>query len=249
MIERKGMVMKLKVDRNSMLLWYPRVKDLAIPQPKTKMIYFGFETMVKWIEAKIPDRYQEIIYKAVEDKFPVFLRTDLASGKHSWEKTCFVASKDLLMRNIGELLVDNAISGLVGLRFNALVFREYIEMDSRFTAFWGKLPIGAERRYFVRNGRVEEHFPYWPEEAITDASIGNWKEVLAELNREDEVELLTDYAGKVGSVLDGYWSIDFCRGRDLKWYLIDCAAGDDSWHPNRKQNESAKCPIFLKRLA
>ena len=30
--------MKLKVSQDSMLIWYPKIKDLRIPQPKTVMV-------------------------------------------------------------------------------------------------------------------------------------------------------------------------------------------------------------------
>ncbi len=60
--------------------------------------------------------------------------------------------------------------------------------------------------------------------------IGN--QFLDALNKEttDEVLLLTTYAQKVADLFDGYWSVDFAMGKDSKWYLLDMALGDDSFH-------------------
>jgi len=129
-----------------------------------------------------------------------------------------------------------------GLDFTSFVFREYIEMESGFKAFLGELPINKERRYFIKNGKVLCHHPYWIEDSISRPSIKNWKTVLEKLNEEteDEIELLTSYAEKVAKVLDGYWSIDFCLSKEGVWYLIDCALGKDSWHP--------KCKFKLTKL-
>jgi len=119
---------------------------------------------------------------------------------------------------------------------NALVFREFIQMKYSFRAFGG-LPIGHERRYFLRDGKVICHHPYWPLDAIkfwqgTPKPI-NWKFQLHYLNREykGEIKILTVYAQNIATVLSGYWSVDFCRSTKDGWYFIDCASGEDSWHP------------------
>ena len=48
---------------------------------------------------------------------------------------------------------------------------------------------------------------------------------------EEEQNELNEYACKIAKVFDDYWSIDFCRGKDGKWWCIDLATGDRSWHP------------------
>ena len=45
------------------------------------------------------------------------------------------------------------------------------------------------------------------------------------------MKLLTAYAELVGSLMEGYWSVDFAQGADGQWYLIDMAEGDLSWQP------------------
>lgn len=114
----------------------------------------------------------------------------------------------------------------MGLDFKALVVREFIPMDSRFTAFYGDMPVNPERRYFIKGGKMICHHPYWIEEAVEESkqpSIENWREVTKELNAEtkEEIALLSGYAELVAEKLSGSWSVDFCKARD----------GQRSWHP------------------
>ena len=237
--------MKIKVESDSLLLWYPKIKQLPIPQPKTEIILLTKE--------ELEILYNETIPKSVTDKvkvicdrmgYPCFLRTDLASGKHTWKRSCFVDGETELWKHIWEVTSFNLCAGILGLDFRALVVREFIPMDTYFTAFWGDMPVNPERRYFVNNGEVLCHHPYWVEEAIAQSkqpSIVNWREIAKKINTEteEEVKLLTSYAKIVAEQFDGYWSIDFCKAKDSRWILIDMATGSNSWHP-------PNCPTLKK---
>ena len=226
--------------KDSLLFWYPKIKDLPIPQPKTEII------MLTKNELKI--LYSESISKEIVDKvksacnkmcYPCFLRTDLASAKHSWKHSCFIESSKDLPEHILNVVSFNLCAGAIGLDFKALVVREFIPMDTRFTAFHGDMPVNPERRYFIKDGKVLCHHSYWIEDAIDEVaqikppSVSNWKEVLKEINTEtkEEIALLTNYAEMVAKNFEGYWSIDFCKAKDGRWILIDMATGEKSWHP------------------
>lgn len=246
------------MDKNSMIYWWPLVKDLDIPMPRTYMIGVERSCMSPQLRssdnprAKLHARtmkYLPEIRHAVKfcGGYPIFMRTDLMSGKFEWSRTCYCETEPDLIANIHNLVVFSENCDMIGRPMNALVFREYIRMESAFAAFHG-LPISRERRYFVRDGNVTCHHPYWPEEAIKFYSAGyqwpdNWVQDLACLNYEDieEVELVTDYARKIGSVLPGYWSVDFCKSLRYGWYFIDCALGDDSWHPDCQASQWRNC--------
>jgi len=231
------------MDRNSMLYWWPRIKDLDVPMPKTTIIESNNVTLSGILDGEKPPEIltEEIVKAADIYGYPVFVRTDQASGKHDWEKTCFVPSKEKLFSHIYNILEFNECADIFGLPYEAIVIREYIPLESSFKAFNGNMPVSKERRYFVKDGQVTCHHPYWPEEAIEEAhSIrhnplpDNWRELLRELNTEteEEIRLLSDYARKIGERLSGYWSVDFAKGKDGKWYFIDAALGQDSWHPD-----------------
>lgn len=122
-------------------------------------------------------------------------------------------------------------------------------MASTFTAFVGKMPVNPERRYFIRDGKVQCHHSYWIANSIAEADkawtargmsnlVSNWLELLKKLNAENdyEVKRLTAHAELVATKLEGYWSVDFCMAKDRTWYMIDCAQGEQSWHPECQYN-------------
>ena len=217
----------------SMLYWYPRIRNLVIPQPKTRMYKLTEQELNTFHNEQFPETFMENIEPIVSEfSYPLFVRTDFASGKHGWKDTCFIESKEKLSRNIFEIVVENLIADLFGLPFEALIFREYIPLEAGFKAFYGDMPVAKERRYFINNKQIQCYHPYWPKEAIRTPDNEDWEKIIEEQNKEtkEEIELLSNYALMVGEVLDGYWSVDFAYGQDKIWYLIDCAEGDRSYH-------------------
>jgi len=223
--------------KTSLLYWWPKVKDLGIPVPRTEI----WEADLKsWFDAMEGGRLPPKIGFLDEAQriarligYPLFLRTDLASGKHGWKRTCFVQEESALPEHIYGVLEENEIAGIVALDYRALVFREMLSLLAPFTAFRGDLPIARERRYFVRDGQIECHHPYWPEDAIGNPSCGDWRTQLASLSYETiaEKQILADYSEKVAQAMKGYWSVDYAFAVDGTWYLIDMAEGEKSWHP------------------
>jgi len=231
-------------DKNSMLYWFPRVKNTGVPVPKTIIVEVPNFNYLEIIEnpGKFPkDVLRLLKRKAREIGYPIFVRTDHLSGKHSYPVWApYVEKEKDLLPHILLLIEASATAGIFGLPINAFVIREFLDLEWKFKAFCG-MPIAKERRYFIHNGRVICHHPYWPVDAIRFWKVTdppkNWKKMLHELNREtpDEVDLLTSYAEKVAAILEGYWSVDFAKAKNGTWYLIDCALGVDSWHPPCKK--------------
>jgi hypothetical protein len=161
---------------------------------------------------------------------PLFLRNDLGAGKYDWRHTCYLDDIGRLRAQLANVL-EAGVS--MGQACSGIALRQYIQADWRFKAFHGQMPIAPERRLFVDNGRVVCWHPYWGEEMILAADRRNWELELATMNLmgEDEIELLIERTEMVGERLEGYWSVDWMRGQDGEWYLIDVALGHDSWHP------------------
>ena len=237
----------MEVDKNSMLVWYPKIKDLDIPQPKTETLLFDKKTLnyLNNEQFVLPmDKIKEI---ANRFGYPLFVRTDLASGKHDWVRSCYITKEEDLEKNIREVIYSNLLADIMGLDFRALIFREFIPMDSRFTAFYGKMPVNPERRYYIKDGKIQCHHAYWIEEAIEKGTDKkelpkNWKDIAKEINKEtpEEVKLLSNYVKQVAKVFPkGYWSVDFCKAKDGRWILIDMAVGEHSWHDKN-------CKYFIK---
>ena len=236
-------------NKNSFYYWYPFVKNLPIPQPETVLVPFPESEANKYLNpecdvyiGKSAELVREAIKKLGVD-YPVFIRTDQLSGKHQWDKTCFVESEAKLESCLCETMLFNHLADMMGLPFTGFVVREYIEMDSLYRAF-GNMPVNSERRYFIKNRGIICHHPYWFEGAISGCSYhetplpDNWKELSAKMNFEsdDEVILLSGHANKIAQVLDGFWSVDFCKSREGLWYMIDMAMGERSWHPICPEN-------------
>lgn len=237
--------MKLTLDeRNSMLHWWPLVEDLDLPKPETIIVEVEHDLAMGLLEGgtEFWERYKcKIMGSATSIGYPLFMRTDYCSGKHSYKNTCYVNRPEKLLRNLAFLIEENELAGMMGLPYGAIVLRKMIGLEHRFVAFSGRLPIGAERRYFIRDGQVECHHPYWVQAAvaegmpvtpITYTPVVGWHRHLAALNAEsdEEVALLSEYAELLGERLEGYWSLDFARDWDGAWWFIDAALGDVSFH-------------------
>jgi hypothetical protein len=208
---------------SSLAYWFPLVSNLGIPVPKTVVV------PSVWEELLSPEFIAKLDAEAQKLGYPVFMRTDLSSGKHDWKNTCFVSDPTVLGSNLVFLDEYNRI-GKFG--YTSIVLREFLQLETRFVSFPGDMPINKERRYFIRDGRVVCHHPYWPQEAFYENTLFIHGTNLDLLNHEDnhEVTLLTGYAEKVAAVLSGYWSVDFAKTKSGEWYLIDMAVGEHSYH-------------------
>lgn len=222
----------LGIGKNAIEYWYPKIKDI-LPTPKTVIV----KAQSKWDKTGnfkiVPKKYIKAIIKATSNfDFPIFLRASNSSIKHDWKDTCYVANRKDLEKRI--LRIANECESLDvfgGVPVTSFAIREYIEMDSKFKYFWGELPINPEQRYFIYNHKVLCNHPYWTKESIENQEY--WR-LLDEMNNllEEEKTLLNRYACEIGTKFNDYWSVDFCRAKDKKWYCIDMAIGYKSWHPD-----------------
>jgi len=224
----------MNMDKTSMNYWYPRIRHLSVPMPKTEIpVTKNIQDWWSLLDGEDPlseDEKQSIRDAAIKvGGYPVFMRSDLCSGKHSFERTCFIQNEEDVIRHIWAIVDENCFCDCM---MESIVIREYIPPAATFKAFRG-LPIAPERRYFVRDGEVVCHHPYWEIEAIRHPNTNAWKGALSFMNIEEdeEVLLLTGYAEQIAQELGGDWSIDFMLGLDGVWYMIDAAEAEKSWHP------------------
>ena len=118
----------------------------------------------------------------------------------------------------------------------AFMVREYLSIPATFTAFGG-LPIGREWRFFAdQQGILCSHF-YWPSDAF-DRQPGlpaSWRTDLAStssrLSQYDQASLSEMAARAACTIGYGAWSVDFALDANGKWWLIDMATAERSWHP------------------
>lgn len=225
---------------NSLLYWYPRIKNLSIRTPKTEIIELKIPhlELIKVVDGKsdLLNQYMnEIKIKAKIIGYPLFMRTDELSNKHDWKNSCYVEKEEDLISHIYNLIECSFIVDIMGIPIRAIILREYIPMKNLFKAFRGEMPVNPEIRFFIKDGKVLCWHWYWIEDAIIFPSDEFWKE---KLNREkkltevSELEELNKYTKIIAKRFKGYWSVDFCKSKENQWILIDMALGHKSWHPD-----------------
>ena len=241
--------------KNSLLYWYPKVRELGIPTPETIIVELKNQhSLMDVCEGdfkSLEPQWIEILEGARKIRFPLFMRTDEFSGKHNWKNTCYVEKEEDLKQHIINLFEDSFLADMLGLPLRAIVFRKFIPMKNLFYAFRGEMPVNPEIRFFVKDGEVLCYHWYWVEDAIEQGTTKDklpfdWKNKIENAKRDylsgNDLLWLTNDARKIAKQFEGYWSIDFCLSRDNRWILIDMAEGEKSWHPecNRIKDDKTK---------
>jgi hypothetical protein len=239
-IRRKAIKMQSQTNMqqdSSMLNWFPKIKDI-LPVPKTEILEISKDEMFEIIGLLDEEMISEDLFKKIKESanrigYPLFMRSDQGSAKHDYEHSCHVPAEDALLGNLACLFEWHL---MVDLWPAAIVFRELLPLYSDFTAFRG-LPIAKERRYFVDEGKVVCHHPYWPEGAIEHPRHENWVSHLEDMNIESDEEIshLSEMAIKFAEAVPGCYSVDFAMTEDRTWYMIDAARGELSYHPEHKE--------------
>ena len=222
------------VSNSTMMYWYPRIRDQITPRSVFVAVPWANGD---WMEEGVPRAFvEEVQHAARAFEYPVFLRTDHASGKHNWKNSCFVPDAKDLGKHIYEVLEANESAFPLGMPYHWLVVREYIPMETIFTAFHGDMPINHEHRYFLRDHKLQCQHPYWPKGAFArdeERGLGNlpngWRRKLDMISKclHSGNEAVIE---RIGRWFDGWWSVDFSHGADGAWYLIDMARGEVSFH-------------------
>jgi hypothetical protein len=120
-----------------------------------------------------------------------------------------------------------------------------LKTEPAFRAFYGKMPITKERRYFDADGCVLGFHPYWPDGAFrNETTEAGWEAKLAALNEmpPEEIAELTALSKRVSDAVPGAWSIDWLWTIDRGWVLTDMAVASESFcwheHPNTPKHLS-----------
>ncbi len=238
----------MKTDKTSMLYWYPKIRSLRIPQPRTTMVMTkrNITELLGDCDGLSPQGVRKYIdIPTVEMTcenigYPVFMRSDFTSHKHNWKNSCFVTGKEKIIPHLQDIIEFSGCADIFGgIPFTAVVIREYIPMATLFFAF-REMPVNPEYRFFIQDGKVLCYHWYWVVDAIQNPSIRNWRNAILKsvktIDKDRDIAKLDGYAKMVAEVLKGSWSIDFCLGADGIWYLIDMAESFKSWHPEACEN-------------
>jgi hypothetical protein len=227
-------------EQSSLCVWYPVLAAARLPQPDTVIVPCSLSGLLPVLDSGAP--FPALLLATLQEAgrslgYPLFLRTDHRAAKFDYHATCHVASESELVNHCLRLADETICAGSIPL--TAFVARRMLDLCSSFRAFYG-LPIAVEFRAFTRDSRVTCLHPYWTEDVIR-RSFGpkppDWPKRLREQNLLSRAasDALGELAVMAAAALGGSWSIDFAMDRDLRWWLIDAARAEASWH-------DPKCP-------
>lgn len=227
---REGRIAEIQSDPNSMSNWYPALVETGVLTPRTVLVPIDYDTIWDFMEVEKTERtlaFAEALKEAAKSfSTPFFLRSSITSAKHSWKRSCFVEDASALWEHTCEII---QFHGVVDAPLPShFAIRELLPTSPFFHAFHGDMPITRERRYFIQDGKVVCHHPYWPEEAFLNEKV---KSPLDALNFESDTEIatLTKLSEQVARAFPGYWSVDWLYS-GYRWYCIDMALGSSSYH-------------------
>lgn len=202
---------------SSLPYWWERTRALdGVPQPKTEYVHYGSKKLAGALDGGPLDMEPLLVAAEAVGGYPIFLRTDQMSGKHSWKDTCYVESADVMLGHVMSLLEENYMSDMVGEATpSGLAVREFLELDWKFKAFHGQAPISTEVRTFLRDGAIECVHPYWAPKSIAD-----WAE-------PPQVDL-SEYGISVSGMPEGLLSSPGKTERDFPNDWRDILAEQDS---------------------
>jgi len=164
---------------------------------------------------------------------PWFLRTGLTSGKHDFNRTCYVTDIEKIEYHMGSLVCFSQLCDMFGLEISKFVVREYLPVKPVFKCkAYGCMPVIREIRVFVDGGRVAYFQPYWPADAIRQGHPDDpeW---------EKKIHLVQDFssydyarvfglAAACGYACTGRWSVDILE-TDRGWMVTDMAEAEKSY--------------------
>jgi hypothetical protein len=231
--------------KNCISYWFPKLLKTGVPVPETVIIDTGtgiydfynlIDNQTPEIKEKLSNLINKIYNASLKVGTPFFLRTGILSGKHEWKDTCFVPdNKASTLKNHIMHLVNASAIAFPGQPVDVWAVRNMIETIPVFTAFWGRMPITKERRFFIENGKIKGHIPYWPKEAFegehTFKSSPKWEKAIERLSRMEEGEEFEAISiiEKLAPEFEGAWSVDLLASKNNGWIVTDMALAHMSY--------------------
>ncbi len=233
------------VNKTRLSYWFPLIHAAGIPVPRTEIVPYA-HSLAPLFDGQQPEGWDDlriaIIWAAdrISRNGPWFLRTDFGAAKHSWKNTCCVRDLTSIGRHIAAIAEDHEMQFPFVPPCDNWIVREMLPTKPVFTAFWGKMPITREFRFFVRDDHVEHVQGYWPPDAIkgNKPSIKTWRKKLMKINEftgDREQSQLYDLARRVSRAVPGFWSVDLLE-TDRGWFVTDMAEGEKSYRWEPKAN-------------
>lgn len=176
----------MDIEHNCLTTWFPVLAEAGLPVPKTAIVDAGdnWHKMLGVADGpkQFPKEHGEamaIVERVAEGirgqasfvgGYPLLLRTGHFSGKHNWNKTCFVPDAESVTNHVCELVVMSEMYGSFGeLPWRYWAVREMLPIDAIATLpAYGDFPLVREVRGFVEGGKLKCKHPYWPAGSVRE---------------------------------------------------------------------------------
>lgn len=223
-------------DRTALSYWFPKLVAAGLPVPETRLFSMPPEAerdIWNLFDGKSTDNgisafIWQLSAVATDMGFPIFLRTDHTSGKHEWNKTCYVTKAEDIAEHITNIAYFSECSAMFGeLPWDTWALREYLPIKpfGVCPAYHG-MPICREFRFFVEDANIICRHPYWPAMAIERGGArGIDYQALCAIPDETVHAL----AARAGEAVGGAWSVDILE-TERGWFITDMAEAYKSWH-------------------
>ena len=229
----------MSVDKTCLSYWFPKIQEAGLPVPRTKILRMTEDEQRAWFPAfdgddigaaakEFADRVGNV---ADGIGYPCFLRTGHTSAKHSWNKSCYLRSRDRVIHHMYSIIEYSEMAGIIGMPWVVWAIREYLPIKPLgICPYYRDMPVGREFRFFVDGSVVICWHPYWPLEALERGgavdSVNH--EELCHINKPD-LNRLYSMASAAGGAVGGAWSVDMIE-TERGWYLTDMAEAHKSFH-------------------
>ena len=242
-----------KLARNCLSYWFPKLAAAGIPVPRTTIVRLTRDAQRSLsgpLDGKPIGEDALPFLKAIREAteaigLPCFLRTGQGSGKHSWERTCFLQSATEIGAHMMALIEWSEFIDVLGLPWDVWAVRELLPTKPICVLpMYGNMPLCREFREFVVDGDVRYVQPYWPEDSIRLGFVmplfdceerqellpENIPEIIEAAGQCDQVEAtqIEELAHRAGLAVAGKWSIDILDTR-RGWYVTDMALAERSY--------------------
>lgn len=235
-------------------VWLPKIEAVGLPTPKTILLEMPDEAVRDlWTQfdgkpaGEAWAAFVEMTKgRADEIGFPLFLRSAYFSGKHEWDKNCFVRDRAKLGDHMSSIAYMSECVGVgmgtVRCSWKTWALRELLPtMPVGICPNYDNMPVCKEFRFFAEDGNVLCWHPYWPDHSLERGGCDLSAEAFEALSIPDNLPELMAMAETASRVCGGAWSVDLLQ-TERGWFLTDMALASTSWHWEDCPRASAKKP-------
>ena len=228
------------MDKTALTYWFPKLEVIGLPVPKTILLPMSAEAYrdvfnaFDGLEMNGSAHAFALKVKEAANKlgYPCFLRTAHTSGKHDWERTCYIPDSKKILSHIINIVEYSELTQIMGLPCDWWAVREFLPTKPLTTCpKYGNMPVCKEFRVFVKNDKIHCWHPYWPSYALEQGGASISQAIYENLSRCQDTELtqLLLLASRAGQTVGGAWSIDILD-TERGWYITDMAESEKSFH-------------------